>query len=267
MSDLQLWKDQNKLDEVKKLFAPKLTEDEFNTFVWIGKATSLNPFLREIWAVKYAGQSANIFIWRDGYRKSAQSNKEYDYHTVDAVYSNDAFEVENWEVKHKYSITNRWDLVWAYCIVKRKSSTKSMFNFVDITEYNTNQSVWKQKPATMIKKVAEAQWLRWTFQELFAWTYDESEEIPEAQIVEESIDNEEQKKNFETYYDKMMAVKDESELRKVFIELNKERKKSKDYLSDDQLKELVWLKDEIKDKLKENIVEAEIVEEPKKKTK
>jgi hypothetical protein len=32
-----------------------------------------------------------------------------------------------------------------------------MFNFVDITEYNTNQSVWKQKPATMIKKVAEAQ--------------------------------------------------------------------------------------------------------------
>jgi hypothetical protein len=35
MSDLQLWKDQNKLDEVKKLFAPKLTEDEFNTFVGI----------------------------------------------------------------------------------------------------------------------------------------------------------------------------------------------------------------------------------------
>jgi len=33
MSDLQLWKDQNKLDEVKKLFAPKLTEDEFKTFV------------------------------------------------------------------------------------------------------------------------------------------------------------------------------------------------------------------------------------------
>lgn len=269
MSDLQLWKDQNKLDEVKKLFAPKLTEDEFNTFVWIGKATSLNPFLREIWAVKYQWLPASIFIGRDWYRKSAQSNKEYDYHTVDAVYSNDVFEVENWEVKHKYSITNRWDLAWAYCIVKRKWASKTMFNFVDIKEYNTNQSVWKQKPATMIKKVAEAQWLRGTFQELFAWTYDESEEIPVNQNQESPekpwVNNEDQEKNFWVYYDKMMAVKNEDELRKVFIDLNKERKKFKDYLSEDQLKELVGLKDEIKQKINENIVDAEIIpEEPNK---
>lgn len=266
MTDLQLWKDQNKLDEVKKLFAPKLTEDEFNTFVGIGKATWLNPFLREIWAVKYQWQPANIFIGRDWYRKSAQFNKEYDYHSVDAVYSNDVFEVENWEVKHKYSITNRWNLAWAYCIVKRKWASKSMFNFVDITEYNTNQSVWKQKPATMIKKVAEAQWLRWTFQELFAGTYDESEEISEAHIIEDkkTVDSESQNKNFEIYYDKMMAVENEDGLRKVFIELNKERKKVKDYLSEDQLKELVNLKDEIKKKLTENIVDADIVEEKSK---
>lgn len=62
-----------------------------------------------------------------------------------------------------------------------------------------------------------------------------------------------------------MAVKNEDELRKVFIELNKERKKSKDYLSEYQLKELVGLKDEIKQKINENIVDAEIIpEEPKK---
>ncbi len=256
MSDIQLWKDQSKLAEVKKLFAPKLTDDEFNTFVWIWQATWLNPFLREIWAVKYSWQSANIFIWRDGYRKSAQANKEYDYHTTDSVYSNDIFEV-----------ANRWTLVWAYCIVKRKSSTKAMFSFVDISEYNTNQSVWKQKPATMIKKVAEAQALRWSFQELFAWTYDESEE-PKGENKQE-IDEENQSKNFELYYEKMMSVQDESELRKVFIELNKERKKSKDYVSDDQLKELVKTKDYVKDRLQENIIEAEVEveEKPKSKTK
>jgi len=62
-----------------------------------------------------------------------------------------------------------------------------------------------------------------------------------------------------------MAVKNEDELRKVFIDLNKERKKFKDYLSEDQLKELVGLKDEIKQKINENIVEAEIIpEEPNK---
>jgi hypothetical protein len=62
----------------------------------------------------------------------------------------------------------------------------------------------------------------------------------------------------------MMAVENEDGLRKVFIELNKERKKVKDYLSEDQLKELVNLKDEIKKKLTENIVEAEIIEEKSK---
>ena len=268
MTDIQLWKDQTKLSEVKQLFAPKLTENEFNTFVWIWKATWLNPFLREIWAVKYSTQPASIFIWRDGYRKSAQSNKEYDYHTVDSVYSNDIFEVENWEVKHKYNFTNRWNLVWAYCIVKRKSATKSMFSFVDLSEYNTNLSVWKQKPATMIKKVAEAQALRWTFQELFAGTYDESEEIKED--VKQEVNEDTQNKNYELYYDKMMAVTNEEELRKVFIELNKERKKNKDYISEDKVKELVKIKDEVKEKLTENIQEAEIVEEkakPKTKSK
>jgi len=259
MTDIQLWKDQNKLSEVKKLFAPKLTEDEFNTFVGIWQATWLNPFLREIWAVKFWNQPASIFIWRDWYRKSAQSNKEYDYHTVDSVYSNDIFEVENWEVKHKYNFTNRWNLVWAYCIVKRKSSSKAMFSFVDLSEYNTNQSVWKQKPATMIKKVAEAQALRWTFQELFAGTYDESEDIKNE--VTPEIDPSKQEKNFEKYYDKMMAVTTQDELRKVFIALNKERKKDKDYISEDQVKELVKIKDEVKEKLSENIVDAEIVEE------
>jgi hypothetical protein len=63
----------------------------------------------------------------------------------------------------------------------------------------------------------------------------------------------------------MMSVKNEDELRKVFIDLNKERKKFKDYLSEDQLKELVGLKDEIKQKINENIVDAEIIpEEPNK---
>ncbi|MBT3726279.1 hypothetical protein HOG21_00845 [bacterium] len=66
----------------------------------------------------------------------------------------------------------------------------------------------------------------------------------------------------------MMAVINEDELRKVFIELNKERKKNKDYISENKVKELVKIKDEVKEKLTDNIVEAEIVEEkPKPKTK
>ena len=45
-------------------------------------------------------------------------------------------------------------------------------------EYSLPQSLWKSKPETMIKKVAEAQALRQSFQEVFAGTYSYAE-IPQ----------------------------------------------------------------------------------------
>ena len=256
-NELAIWSE-NKLTDIKKLFANNLTDNEFETFVWIWKVTGLNPFLREIWAVKYWNSPANIFIWRDGYRKSAQSNKEYDYHLVDTVYENDNFSVKNWEVEHVYNFKNRWALIWAYCLVKRKSSSKAMFTFVELSEYDTKQSVWKTKPATMIKKVAEAQGLRWAFQELFAGTYEESEEVIEEQ--KPKISESEQKKNFEIFEEKMMEVKNLEELQKVFVELNKARKINKDFINKSQLDELINLKDTIKEKFEVQIVDWEISE-------
>jgi phage recombination protein Bet len=164
-----------------------LSQQEFITFIEIGRLTGLNPFLREIWAVKYGDKSANIFIGRDGYRKSAQRHVEYEHHTVDAVYDNDEFEFVDGKVKHKYNLKDRGELVGAYCIVKRKSATLPAFNYVEYKEYKQPFGVWIQKPATMIKKVAEAQGLRGAFQELFAGTYEESEnweaEKPVVKVV------------------------------------------------------------------------------------
>lgn len=288
MSDLAIWREETKLAEVQKLFAPDLTAEEFQTFVWIWKATGLNPFLREIWAVKYGKQSANIFIWRDWYRKWAQANKEYDYHSVDAVYENDTFNVKNGEVDHSYNFKNRWELVGVYCIVKRKWSSKAMFNFVDIIEYyngnkvikdwkkteevkktqywDMKETIWDTKPATMIKKVAEAQWLRGAFQELFAGTYDESENwnTEKESKSTPSITPEEQEKNFSNYQEKFMCISNEDELKKVFVDFNKARKKNPQFMNEKQVEELVNLKDEIKETLakqkEEQVVDAEVEE-------
>lgn len=299
-NELTIWTQEKQLTEIKNIFAKDLTDTEFQTFVWIWKTTWLNPFLREIWAVKYGNQSASIFIWRDGYRKSAQANPEYDYHDVDAVYENDDFMVKNGVVEHSYNFKNRWRLVGAYCLVKRKSSSKAMFTFVDFAEYYLwnkvlkdwfltdeikqwkywpmKETLWDTKPATMIKKVAEAQWLRSTFQELFSWTYDESEKwvideekTENKKVVEKNISEKEQIQNFEKFEEKIMCVKNIEELQKVFVEINKERKKNKDFLSKNQVEELVKLKDEIKSKLEntdiEEILEAEIISETEEKEK
>jgi phage recombination protein Bet len=178
-NSMTMWDDNQKLEEIRKLFAPKLTEMEFQFFVGLGKATGLNPFVRELWSIKYQdNMPAQVFVGRDGYRKASQAHKDYDFHQADAVFENDDFEVINGEVLHKYKLKDRGRLVGAYCIVKRKSSSRPMYVFVELSEYDKKQSVWKEKPATMIKKVAEAQCLRACFQYLLGGTYC-PEEAPE----------------------------------------------------------------------------------------
>lgn len=245
--EITIWQENN-LAEIKNLFAKDLNPIEFKTLIWIWKTTWLNPYLREIWAVKYWNNPANIFIWRDWYRKSAQANKEYDYHIVDAVYSNDTFNVKNGEVEHIYNMKDRWNLVWAYCVVKRKNSSKPSFTFVEFKEYNTNMSLWKSKPVTMIKKVAEAQWLRQSFQELFAWTYDEDEEVKENNELTEA----EKKENFENFKEKIEKSESIEELQLVLLWLNKERQKNPNFIEKEDLEKIIALKDEVKAKLENN---------------
>lgn len=185
-----LWESADMLAQIKSAYASQLTEREFDLFVSLGRATGLNPFLRELWAVKYSGKP-QMFIGRDGYRKSAQRHPLYDYHTSDAVYSNDkyGYDVTTGTVGHIYGdLNNRGELVGAYALAQRKGSSRPVYVYVEMKEYNSRQALWLTKPATMIKKVAEAQALRACFQELFAGTYDEAEDW-KAQQMRVAMDN------------------------------------------------------------------------------
>lgn len=104
---VSLWDDKTQVAEIQKTLAPNLSQTEFNIFLGIGKATGLNPFKREIWAVKYGSNPASIFIGRDGYRKFAQSHPDYDYHFIDSIYANDTFRVRDGIVEHDYATGNR----------------------------------------------------------------------------------------------------------------------------------------------------------------
>jgi phage recombination protein Bet len=177
------------IDQIKKTFAPTLTEMEFGLFLTMGKSLGANPFNREIWAVKYGSGAAQIFCGRDFYRRKAQEQPDYTGHQVDAVYENDEFKMVNGKPNHSYQIANRGKLVGAYCIVFVKNR-EPFFTFAEMSEYNSGQSNWKTKPATMIKKVAEAQALRSAFQGVFQGTYEESEQGSFEVVVEENDDSE-----------------------------------------------------------------------------
>jgi len=171
--DIKVWAPE-KRDLIRKTFAPDLTKEEFAMFVGLGKSLGANPFMREIWAIKYNNSKAQIFLGRDFYRRKAQEQPNYGGHQVDAVYSNDSFKMVNGSPEHEYNLADRGHILGAYCVVYVEDR-EPFFNFVDFTEYNSGKSTWKEKPATMIKKVAEAQSLRAAFQGIFQGTYDESE--------------------------------------------------------------------------------------------
>lgn len=180
---LSMWQDEKQLKTIKDMFAKNATQDEFEIFVQLGIATGLNPFLREIWLVKYdKGAAAQIFVGRDGYRKIISKNVKYEGHIVDAVFSNDEFNVDliAGYVKHVPNFKSRGTLIGAYCIVYMKNTRIPHYSFAELSEYDTNQSVWKGKKATMIKKVAEAQTIRMADQTCSS-TYS-PEEMPDEMI-------------------------------------------------------------------------------------
>ena len=122
-NEITFWEDQTNLACVKEIYGKNLNNSEWSTFLEIGKASGLNPFLKEIWAVKFGTNPAQIFIGRDGYRIFAVSNKDYDGHTVSSIYSNDLLKVSNGAVTHEYSLKNRGNLIGAICTVHKKSTS------------------------------------------------------------------------------------------------------------------------------------------------
>lgn len=184
---LTMWNDKVKLEEIRKIFAPKLSDGEFKAFVEMGISTGLNPFLKEIWAVKYDQSApAQIFIGRDGYRKIISRNECFEGLITESVCANDEFNVDiiNGEVKHIPNIKDRGKLIGAYCIIYMRGVKIPYYVFVPVEEYNTNRSVWKDKPHTMIKKVAECQCIRMADQTC-ASTYS-PDEMPENMLKEPS---------------------------------------------------------------------------------
>lgn len=173
-NELSIWESKSSLAEIEEVYCKDLNPIERKCFRAIGVLTNLNPFMREIFAVKYSKDApAQIFIGRDGYRKVAQRQPQYDGHFRDAIKEGDTFEMHDGNPRHVYG-KNRGKVIGAYFLGYRKDISRPYYIHVDFQEYTTGKSIWLTKPSTMIQKVAEAQGLRMMF-DLFSGTYDESE--------------------------------------------------------------------------------------------
>ena len=206
---LQIWED---LPKVRKIFAPNLTEDEFDFFVGLGVLMEANPFRKEIWAVKFTGnlppdrqEPANIFLANIFYVRKAQEQPDYENHYPDAIYSNDEFVVVNGVPNHRYSLKDRGELLGAYCIVWKKGKEKPFYHNVKFSEYDKKQFLWKSHPETQIKKVAESQALRKSWAGVFKGTLGEAETVETAEYTD--ITNEDEIASMQEKLDKKTGKK------------------------------------------------------------
>src|SRR6056297_1004678 len=148
---------QERMELVKQKVGSGLTKTEWELFLYMARLYDLNPLLREIWAVKYNGKPANIFTGRDGLLKIAHKSGMFDgMRTVLLVATQQG--VEEADIAPKGA-----EILGAKCYVWRKDMSHPVEVSVKLSEYDTHRSTWKEKPDTMIRKVAEAHCLRRAF--------------------------------------------------------------------------------------------------------
>ena len=123
--------------------AQNLKPAQKKMFIGIAQAMQLNPFKREIYAIAY-GSTFSIVVGYEVYLKRGEATGLLDYMRVQE-------HVENGQ------------LISATCTIKRKDQSEPFAHTVYLHEYNTNKSNWKEKPITMLKKVAMSQAYRLAF--------------------------------------------------------------------------------------------------------
>lgn len=216
--------------DIKKYICQNATEQEFFTFCQIVKARNLNPFLKEVHFVKYGNSAGQIVVGKDAIIKRAK--KIDGYRGFKAGWFGESGE------RLEFPIGK---IIGAWCEVY-STDKEPLFISVLMNEYSSNQSTWKAKPATMIRKVAVVQAHREFSPEETSGLYDvdelgdnESKPANKSEAIadkfkkqeekpEEPGDDEGQHEVPETWVEKLSGLAGDPEYREAIQAILKEKR-------------------------------------------
>lgn len=170
-----------------------VTEQECMMFIALCKYQKLNPFLREVYLIKFGSSPATMVVGKEVFTKRASRISDCAGWQAGIIVreSND----HNILKKYGTCVLPNEVLLGGWARVHRHNWKVPFEHEVSLSEYarkksdGTLQGNWKDMPATMIRKVALVQALRDTFPEDFQGLYD-SAEMPteDIQLQETPID-------------------------------------------------------------------------------
>ncbi|NCX94150.1 MAG: hypothetical protein EBX40_05705, partial [Gammaproteobacteria bacterium] len=136
------WNDNNVIATLRHTVAGGLNDAEFLLFAEHCKATGLNPFKREVWAIK-AGGRLQVMTGINGFLAIANAHPQFDGMEV---------EVDFDEAPTK-----------AICKVYRKDRKFPAVGVALMKEYGKDTPIWRQMPRVMLTKVAKSIAIREAF--------------------------------------------------------------------------------------------------------
>lgn len=143
---------------LKATVAQGLNEPEFRLFVDYCKSTGLNPFKKEVWAIK-AGGRLQIMTGINGFLTIANKNPMFD--GLECTVDDDENPTK------------------AICKVYRKDRKYPSEGVAMIKEYYKKTPIWDQMPRVMLTKVAKSIALREAFPQELGSLYAQEEMPPE----------------------------------------------------------------------------------------
>lgn len=200
--------------EVVEMYLCKgLTPAEFNYFFTVCKTYELNPFLKDIYPIKFGTQPATFVIDYKVMQQAADEHPQFDGLEVGIIYLDKNGTPQ--ERKGAYILPGE-QLVAGWCDVFRKDRSHANRTYalysenVKLTKDGAVNSQWATKPVFMCVKVAKAQALRETFPNMFSNnTYTSDEIIPERDedmIINQTVEEVNKKQEKKTASKKSTPV-------------------------------------------------------------
>lgn len=164
-------------NDIVEYLCPQATEKEVFMFLELCKAHKLNPWIGDVYLIKYGDNPAQMQAGKEAFTKRAAANPDFEGFEAGITYADAQGRIRQREGSAYYSQMGE-QLIggWARVHVKGK---KPFYDEVTRDEYDTGRSLWKSKPATMVRKVALVHALREAFPDDFAGLYSE-EEMPDG---------------------------------------------------------------------------------------
>ncbi len=140
-----------------------VTDQELVLFISICKFNKLNPFLNEAYLIKSKSArgdgNAQMVVSKEAFFKRAEACEQYDGIEAGIIVlrGDNVVELEGCFRQAKDVLLGGWAKVY------RKDRRVPTISKVNLSEYDKGNSIWYEKKATMISKIAKVQALREAF--------------------------------------------------------------------------------------------------------